>query len=201
MRAALLSLHYLPEINWFVNFLKHEKIFVERCENFPKSTFRNRCAIAGASGKQILSIPVLGGRDHHQKYAETKIASGNHWQKNHWQSIQSAYGSAPFFEFYEEQLKKFYETEFEFLFEFNAEVLKTLLKILKAEKEFDFTKDFEKEISGVEDLRSEKKQNEVLLPRYYQIFEERNGFISNLSIIDLIFHLGPQAKSYLLHLS
>ena len=201
MSAALFSLHYLPEINWFVNYLTYENIFVERCENFPKSTFRNRCEIAGANGKQVLSIPVRGGRDHHQKYFETKISNVNHWQKNHWQSIQSAYGSAPFFEFYEARLKKNYERDFEFLFEFNTEILKTLLKILKTEKEVQYTKVFEKEIKAMKDLRSVKKREHVLLPRYYQIFEERNGFISNLSIIDLIFHLGPQAKSFLLHCS
>ncbi len=196
MKAALLELPYLPNIIWFRKFLKYENILIEREENFVKSTFRNRCEIAGANGKQKLSIPVVGGRDHHQLYKNVKIDNSVPWQKIHWQSIRSAYGSTPFFEFYAERFQPFYEKEFEFLFEFNHELLKTVLKILKTEKMFELTSVFKKQPEGMIDLRG-KKEVETL-KRYYQSFEERNGFQENLSIIDVIFNLGPQAKECLL---
>lgn len=196
MNTALLELPYLPNVIWFRNFLKHKNILIEREENFVKSSFRNRCEIAGANGKQKLSIPIVGGRDHHQLYRNVKIDNSVTWQKIHWQSIRSAYGSTPFFEFYAERFQPFFEKEFEFLFEFNHELLKTVLKILKTEKEFELTSVFEKNSEGVIDLRG-KKEAEVL-KRYYQPFEERNEFQGNLSVIDVVFNLGPQAKEYLL---
>ena len=113
MHTCLVELPYLPNIVWFSNFLKMENVWIEREENFVKSTFRNRCEIAGANGRQMLSIPLQGGRDHHRLYKETRILNDTRWQKIHWQGIRSAYGSAPYFEFYEDRIRKFYETEFE----------------------------------------------------------------------------------------
>lgn len=196
MNKAILELSYLPNVVWFKNYLKHEIILVEQEENFVKSTFRNRCEIAGANGKQKLSIPILGGRDHHQLYKNVKIDNRVPWQKIHWQSIRSAYGSTPFFEFYAERFQPYYEKEFEFLFEFNHELLKTVLKILKTDKSFELTSVFEKKPEGTLDLRGKKAVESS--KRYYQPFEERNGFQKNLSVIDVIFNLGPQAKEYLL---
>ena len=195
MKATLLELPYLPNVIWFRNFLKYENTLIEREENFVKSSFRNRCEIAGANGKQKLSIPIVGGRDHHQLYKNVKVDNSVQWQKIHWQSIRSAYGSTPFFEFYAERFQPFYEKEFEFLFEFNHELLKTVLKILKTEKAFELTSMFYKQPEGVIDLRGKKEAEP--LKRYYQTFEDRNGFQENLSVIDVVFNLGPQAKEYL----
>lgn len=196
MNTAVIELPYLPNVIWFRNFLKHENISIEQQENFVKSTFRNRCEIAGANGRQKLSIPIVGGRDHHQLYKNVRIDNSVPWQKVHWQSIRSAYGNSPFFEFYNERFYPFYVKEFEFLFEFNHQLLKTLLNILKTEKVFALTSVFEKQPENVIDIRREKEVE--ITKRYYQPFEERNGFLSNLSVIDVIFNLGPQAKEYLL---
>jgi hypothetical protein len=195
MQGAILSLHYLPCISWFRDFMAHSPVLIEKEENFVKSTARNRCEIAGANGKQVLSVPILGGRDHHQKYKQTRIAYQNHWRSSHWQSIRSAYGSAPYFEFYCERFQKFYESEHEFLFDFNHELLKLVLATLKAKKEFSFTQYYNSAVAEMIDLRNRSAEDSM--PRYYQVFEERNGFIGDLSILDLIFHLGPQALSYI----
>lgn len=198
MDSAALFLPYLPNVFWFSNFLKHETVFIEREERFVKSTYRNRCEIAAANGNQILSIPIVGGRDHHQFYKKVKIDYSNRWNKKHWQSILSAYGSAPFFEYYADKLQPLYEKQFEWLFEFNSELLYVLLHILKVKKGFDFTATYDKHTTDILDLRSVKAAEEQTEhPRYYQVFEERNGFVPNLSIIDLIFNLGPGAKEYL----
>jgi hypothetical protein len=201
MTAALLHLPYIPNVIWLRNFLQHKEIFIEREENFVKSTYRNRCEIAGANGKLLLSIPVTGGRDHHQLYQQVRIANDTGWQKKHWQTIRSAYGSAPYFEFYEQQFFPFYTRSFEFLFDANLELLHTVLKILKTVKTFEFTATYSPAYADKADYRLKCNTEKALqLPRYYQVFDERNGFISNLSCLDLIFNLGPQAKDYLLEL-
>lgn len=199
MHTCVVELPYLPNIIWFSNFLKTENVCIEREENFVKSTFRNRCEITGANGRQMLSIPLQGGRDHHRLYKETRILNDTRWQKIHWQGIRSAYGSAPFFEFYEDGIRKFYETEFEYLFEFNYQLLQTLLHILKTDRQVSFTQTYEVNPTQVIDMRKESLKS-ADIPRYYQVFEARNGFQSNLSVIDLIFHEGPASKEYLLRL-
>ena len=200
MNAALLDLQYLPNISWFARFTQYEHIWIEKHENFVKSTGRNRCEVAGANGRQTLTIPLLGGRDHHQKYTETKMAYSSNWKDSHWHSIKSAYGSAPYFEFYAHIFQKFYEKEHVFLYDFNLELLNSVLSMLKLSKGYEFTTEYQKEPIDKANLRSTRNTTIVIqsLPRYYQVFEERNGFISNLSILDLIFHLGPESKEYLL---
>lgn len=200
MPGCLLFLPYLPNLHWFQNYLSHEPVFIEQHENFIKSTWRNRCEIAGAGGRMNLTIPLEGGRDHHQLYRETKIAYTSAWQHNHWQSILSAYGSAPFFEFYGPKFELFYTKEFPLLFDFNRQLLDVVFASLKLPAKHSFTNIYEKQVTGVDDYRSEKRTAKVNIPaypRYYQIFEDRNGFISNLSILDLLFHEGPAAINYL----
>jgi hypothetical protein len=200
METYLITLPYLPSIHWFRNFLRFENVYIEREENFVKSTYRNRCEIAGANSRQMLSIPLQGGRDHHRLYKETRILNDKRWQKIHWQSIRSAYGSAPFFEFYEDRFFRFYETEFEYLFDFNYQLLQSLIMTLKIDKSFRFTEVYETRPETTVDCRNVSKKEIETNPRYYQVFETRNGFQPNLSIIDLIFHEGPAAKDYLLRL-
>jgi hypothetical protein len=198
MKPALLELAYLPNIHWFRNYVNFGTIWIEREENFIKSSPRNRCEIAGANGIQVLSIPLAGGRDHHQKYKETRISAASDWQNNHWQSIRSAYGSAPFFEFYADKFLPFYNKRYELLFDFNVDLLHLTLEILKEKKPFQFTAIYEVKPADKLDLRLKRSQKIVEdYPCYYQVFEERSGFIPNLSIMDLIFNLGPEARDYL----
>lgn len=199
MTAALLSLHYLPNIAWFKSYVQFDGIYIEKHENFVKSTGRNRCEIAAANGRQTLTIPLAGGRDHHRKCTDTKIAYINNWQDNHWHSIKSAYGSAPYFEFYAHIFQKFYEKEHVYLFDFNLGLLNAVISVLKLKKQFEFTTEYQKTPAGIADLRAiTKDETEALKqPRYLQVFEERHGFLPNLSMLDLIFNLGPQSNGYL----
>ena len=198
MNKAITDLQYLPGINWFSQYLKHEQVWIERHENFVKSTGRNRCSIAAANGKQVLSIPLLGGRDHHRAYTAVNISYKADWQWNHWHSIVSAYNSTPYFEHYGYRLQPFYERQQANLFEFNLQLLQEVLKMLKVERELLFTDSYQAAGEGITDLRSNRKNEEVINPPYYQIFADKNGFTPNLSIIDLIFHKGPEAKEYLM---
>jgi len=202
---TLFHLPYLPNIHWFSVFLKSEDIWIEREENFVKSSDRNRCIIAGANGPILLTIPLKGGRDTHRLYKDTQIAMVDNWPGRHWQSIRSAYGGAPFFEHYAHRLEPFFLCkDFSSLFVFNAELHTLILSMLKVNKEWRFTEEYMLDPEASIDYRhlgSQAKTKQLTLPRYYQLFEARNGFQSNLSIIDLIFHLGPQAKDYLLQLN
>lgn len=198
-KPALLFLPYLPPIAWFGQLSGDQPVWIEREENFPKSTFRNRCEIATANGRKTLTIPLAGGRDHHQLYKDVQISYHNNWQRIHWNSILSAYGSAPFFEHYSEKFQKFYETRYQFLFDFNLKLLKTVLAILRTDAAtLQFTTAYHSNPDNMKDLRNAQRftisePNEL---HYHQIFEDRYGFLANLSIIDLVFNMGPQAGEW-----
>jgi len=202
MNTAIIDLQYLPDITWFKKYITYKTVFIEQHENFVKSTNRNRCAIAGPNGKQILSIPLDGGRDHRQAYTQVPIAYTQSWQSAHWHAIQTAYGSTPFFEHYAYRLHPFYQQPYPLLFNYNLQLLQVVIKMLKLDTQLHFTETYTKQPEGIADLRSGRgAQPDVALPVYYQVFDNKNGFISNLSIIDLIFHVGPQAKDYLMNLN
>ncbi|HLP19351.1 MAG TPA: WbqC family protein [Chitinophagales bacterium] len=189
--SAVLYLPYLPNINWLQNFIKHQPVVIEQHENFVKSTFRNRCMIAGANGPQLLSVPLLGGRDHHQPYRNVRISNTGHWQKKHWQAIRSAYGSAPYYEYYADRFESFYLKEFEFLFDFNLELLGLLVKALKLNSQITLTESFETAVQNRADLRNVYYGTDI---KYYQVFAERNGFVPNLCALDLLFNQGPESN-------
>lgn len=194
MSATLLGLPHYPNLKWLRNFITSEEVFIEGEENFVKATYRNRCEIAGPNGKQILSVPVVGGRDQHRLYKEVQISYNENWQKKHWQAICTAYGRAPFFEYYEDRFRFFYETEFEFLFEYNLKILQQVVAVLKITKPWSMTALYEKEPTGRRDLRLDKGTDAA---SYYQIFAERNGFITNLCALDIIFNEGPESLAIL----
>jgi hypothetical protein len=198
---VLFPLYYLPSISWLAEYSKAPSVLLEHCESFVKSTERNRCAIAGSAGKQLLTIPIQGGRDHHQLYRDTRISYTENWQKKHWHSIKTAYAGTPYFEYYTQQLEPLYTEKRVYLFEFNLELLHVVLRLLKLEVKHSLTVDFIRESDVICDFRYRKTGANKDIPRYYQIFEDRNGFIPDLSIIDLLFHLGPEAKSYILKLN
>lgn len=198
METQLLPLFYLPPISWFATYLQKDIANeIEKCENFPKQTFRNRTNIYGANGKLTLVIPTKHSGN--RLYKRTEISYDENWQKQHWKSIKNAYQSSPYFEFYEDKFSKIYETEEKYLYDFNLKSFKILLSLLKTDKEFTFTEKYESEPSAL-DLRADfsaKKINEIEFPAYYQIFEEKYGFIKDLSICDLLFSIGPESQIYL----
>jgi hypothetical protein len=194
----LLSTAYLPPISYFQKIASSENFRIEKHEHFVKQTYRNRCHIYGANGVQSLSIPLVNT---HEKTLITKkkIAYKQNWQQQHWRSLESAYRNSPYFIYYQDELKLFYEKEFEFLFDYNTALLKTLLKVLKLNVEFGFTDDFEKEAA--------KDHRNIISPKnpaaekdclhYAQVFEEKHGFKADLSIVDLLFNTGPKAAAFL----
>lgn len=198
MASLLLYLPYWPNIFWLKNYLTAGEVFIEKHESFLKGSNRNRCEIAGPNSRQLLSIPLQGGRDHHQLYTEVQLY-GTEWQKKHWQSIRSAYGSAPFFEHYTHKIEALYSQSETSLFLFNEKLLATTLTLLKVPAKHAYTETYKKQPEQSADYRNAKgAEAAYTYNRYYQVFEDRNGFMSNLCVLDVIFNLGPQAKDYLL---
>ncbi len=204
--AVLLELQYLPPVQYFTKFIQYEKVVIEQHEHYVKRSFRNRCHIATANGIQRLSIPLKKGKNEQQIIREVRIAYEEDWQKNHWAAIISAYSNAPFFEHYEEDFQPFFSKRFDFLFDFNFELLKMVLQILDVKKTVNLSHSYQKvTLENFADFRNQiipksKRDDKDLhfkAMKYSQVFEEKNGFIPNLSILDLIFCTGPQASYYL----
>ncbi len=205
-KSILIELQYLPPVQYFSKFFCYENIVIEQYENYSKRSFRNRCQIAMADGMRRLSIPLKKGKNEQKPIREVQIANEENWQKIHWTTIASAYSNAPYFEHYEHHFQPFYIKKFELLFDFNLELLKTAMKILDLNNHPKLTSSYQKETT--EDLtdfrnqinprRFEKNDDpNFKAMKYAQVFEEKNGFIPNLSILDLIFCTGPQAPYYL----
>ena len=194
--TILLSTAYLPPSLYFKKILHAEKIIIDRSEHFVKQTFRNRCSIYGANGQLDLIIPLERSTER-TPIGLKKISYHFDWQTLHWRSLQSAYRSSPFFEYFEEDFKVFYEKKFDYLFDFNLEMLVFLCRILKIKFQFELTDQYLKQYDGVEDLRQsispksmEFNTQAFPLEPYYQVFSGKYGYIPNLSVIDLLFHVG-----------
>lgn len=199
-KGAILPLIYLPPIEYFHELSKHsDQIIIEQFEHFPKQTYRNRASIHSANGKLDLIVPVLKGEKVHTQIRDVKISYDFDWQRLHWLSLQTSYRSSAFFEFYENEFAPFYEKRYDFLFDYNEGLFNLLLKLLKLDVKYTFSQTYEKSYSDLEDFRSTihpKIPSCYQTKPYFQVFEDRNGFMPNLSIVDLLFNQGPKSVQY-----
>lgn len=200
--SILLSANYLPSVSYFHAIHENKAgIRLEKYEHYPKQTYRNRTRIATANGVLDMTIPIVHGRTERVAMKDVRINYDHDWQRLHWLSIQTAYRSSAYFEYYEDDFAVFYEKKEDFLLDYNTAQLELILKILKINQPLSFTERYEKEYVDAVDYRSSihpKKPSIYQQPKpYYQVFEERHGFIADLSIVDLIFNQGPQSKSFL----
>lgn len=195
--SVLLPTAYLPSIQWFVYVVKAGRVFIEQHETYPKQTYRNRCEIAAANGKLSLTIPVVKVFGNHTKTHEISIADYEKWQLLHWRALTAAYANSPYFLYYQDELKPFYTGTNNNLLKFNLELTAKLMNLLGIKKSFELTSTFELKPANVLDLRNEitpKKPFSLFpLPAYWQVFQERNGFYPGLSVVDLLFNLGPES--------
>jgi hypothetical protein len=198
-KKLLIELPYLGNLAFYQLLTNFDEILIEHHEFFEKASFRNRCEIVGPNGKLVLSIPVTGGKHKKQHYKETKICYDHTWLKDHWNSFTSCYRRSPYFEFYEDKFEIIFDKELEDLYDLNLELFKLTLSLLKLDVPVSLTESYQKEHDGYEDYRSfflpRKKQSASV--KYMQVFEDRTGFINNLSIVDLLFNEGPNAINVL----
>jgi hypothetical protein len=199
--VCLLSTAYLPPIQYMGKFLTGEDVILETQENFQKQSFRNRCYIYGANGKQCLVIPVK--KDHNRKMpiAGVEIDYRESWQANHIKSFRAAYRTSPFYEYYADGFEAFYAQKVERLFDWNLGLLHHILHLLQIRLLPGYTVRFEKTPANMRDFRNTihpktrlSRPDPAFKPgKYMQVFQERYGFIPNLSIVDLLFNEGPNA--------
>ncbi len=196
---ALIYPTYFPNIAHFVAMLKSGGVCFEICDNYQKQSYRNRAEIYGANGKLALTVPVSYSQKNRQLYKDVKIANEDNWQLQHLKSLQSAYSMSPFFEFYIDDLMPLFETKFDYILDLNLKCFEILTDGLQLELNATKSVFFEKKPLNKSDFRPLVKRNYEAnnLEHYTQVFSEKHGFISNLSVLDLLFNEGPNAELYL----
>jgi hypothetical protein len=200
-KGALLPMFYLPPVEYFTVINQHKPdILVEKHEHFPKQTYRNRAHIYSPEGVLQLVVPVVKGSKVHTPIKDVRISNDFAWQRLHWMGLQSCYRRSAYFEFYEDDFAHFYEKQFNHLFHYNEELLQMILKFLKVQVKLTYTDDYYRDQAQLIDYRNilhPKKDAVIEQKPYFQVFEERKGFLRNLSIVDLLFNQGPQSVHYL----
>ena len=194
---------YLPPIAYFSVILQSQKpILLEQYEHYPKQTYRTRATIYSANGKLDLIVPVQRGSMGHTQLKDVSISYEADWQRLHWMSLQTAYRSSAYFEYYEDDFADFYQRRYEKLLDYNTEQLKLILKLLKINREVGFTESYREDYAPGVDFRQSIHPKKALTgytgKPYYQVFESKHGFFPNLSIVDLLFNQGPQSVDYLI---
>tara|TARA_R110002049_G_scaffold251627_2_gene426006 strand:+ start:3402 stop:4034 length:633 start_codon:yes stop_codon:yes gene_type:complete len=203
MKKSLFATAYFAPAIQYSEYLKADKIYTEIHEHFPKQTYRNRTYIMTANGIFALSIP-LAGRKNHSLTKDIKISQAEDWQKLHWKTIENAYQRSPFFEYYDSKVAELYtKSKHTYLIDFNNEAESIISEILKVELSKENTKTFVPENDeSYRDLRLITPKNRELPElitenSYLQVFADKYPFEPNLSILDVIFNLGPESVSHL----
>lgn len=191
---------YFPNLAHFVAMIKADGVTFEMDDNFLKQTYRNRTYIYAANGKLGLNIPVIHSQKNRQKYRDVKIYNEDNWQSLHWKSLLSAYRTSPFFEYYEDELQHLFTEKAEYLLDFNLKCFKVICECLQLELDVSKTKTYQKTFENKTDFRylvNAKKEPLYTFDKYTQVFNNKHGFIKNLSVLDLLFNEGPNALNYL----
>lgn len=197
----LLSSAYLAPVQYYAKLMQYGGALVEQHDHYMKQTYRNRCVIATQAGVQALTVPVELSDKPKTDMRDVRISAHGAWQHLHWQSLVSAYENSPFFEYYADDFRPFYERRFEFLIDFNDRLCETVCDLLGLEVSISHTTEYaEASQLGADDFRdaihpkrSYDSDTSFVPQPYYQVFAARNGFRPNLSIVDLLFNEGPAA--------
>lgn len=197
----LLSSAYLPPVQYFAHLQSAEQVWIEQYDHYQKQTYRNRCVIAAPDGPLSLTVPIEKPNTQKAFMRDIRISDHGNWRHLHWNAIESAYNHTPFFEYYKDDFRPFYEKKFDFLVDYNEQLCQLVCQLIDIDTSFQRTESYIAEPSNtIIDLRDAihpKKElmndaSFVVIP-YYQVFQERLGFLPNLSIIDLLFNMGPEA--------
>ena len=205
---VILSLTYFGPVQWYQKLCRHGHVAIERYDHFMKQTYRNRCVIAAANGPQALTVPVEKGETQPLLMKDVRISDHGNWRHLHWQALQSAYGESPFFEFYADDLRPFFEKRWTWLFDFNLDITQKMCELLDIQPTIELTSEFvpaagnlgQPSLKDFRDAIHPKHplpDSEFEPRRYYQVYESRHGFQPNLSILDLLFNMGNESVLYI----
>lgn len=201
--SLLIEPHYWGSISYFSSILKADEIDWDIHSNFQKGTYRNRCKIMGPNGLLSLSIPLQKGKNQHTVFKDVKISYAESWRKDHWQSLMTSYRRSAYFEYFEDELAPIYEREFTFLKDLNAATFEVVQKILNLNLKVKNTENYipKGSYSGI-DARDwihpnpNKMYASIAIQPYQQVFMDRMEFLPDLSILDVLFNVGPKAMEY-----
>lgn len=203
---TILSSTYFGPVQWYQKLAGSDTVYLEQHDHFIKQTYRNRCVIATTQGPQALTVPVespQGLRIDKTELKDVRISDHGAWRHLHWQALQSAYGESPFFEFYADDLRPFFEKRWDFLFDFNLAITRKMCELLDIEPHIELTEAYLPCPEDAVDYRDAIRPKHPLpdasfTPRpYYQVYQQKFGFLPNLSILDLLFNEGNEAVLYL----
>ncbi|MBR1464144.1 MAG: WbqC family protein [Prevotella sp.] len=227
MRSCLLSSTYFGPVQWYQKLNRYDVCLIEQHDSFIKQTFRNRCVIATTNGTQTLSIPIEHASQDQQlhsaqKMRDIRISDHGNWRHLHWYALQSAYGESPFFDYYIDDLRPFFEQKWEYLLDFNMAITEKMCELLDIRPDIRLTAAYGNPISDdwCEDGSSRRDDDscmasqlsdfrEAIRPKhpipddefnptpYYQVYQQKHGFLPNLSILDLLFNEGNESILYL----
>ncbi|WP_299534904.1 WbqC family protein [Ulvibacterium sp.] len=204
---TLLHPTYFPNIAIF-SVITRDRVLWEIEDNYQKQTYRNRCYISTDQGKHMLTIPIkhVGGKEGRQKYKEVRLDNSYSWQRQHWRTLQTAYRTSPFFEYYEDDIAPLFREKHFSLLDFNLRTIETVCNCLQIEMPLEKTVTYHKNVKtqnpipkilDARHLVNAKKEIRFVQETYTQVFGSRNGFIENLSVLDLLFNEGPHTVSFL----
>jgi len=203
MDTVLLCSAYLPPVSFFTAINSGGDVLIEQYDNYCKQTYRNRCRIATAGGIQTLTIPVVKSDTPKQLMKDVRISDHGDWRHQHWNALESAYMNSPFFMYYQDDFRPFYEKKYDFLIDFNTELTLRIMELAGINKDLRMTGSYGNKESGnqeITDLRYliEPGKGEPNNPKtHWQVFKQKHGFLPNLSAVDLLFNMGPEFPLYL----
>ncbi|GGG57838.1 WbqC family protein [Bizionia arctica] len=191
---------YFPNVAHVAAMAQANEVTFEMDDNYQKQTYRNRTYIYAANGILQLSVPVIHSQKDRQKYRDLKISNVENWQAIHWKSLESAYKTSPFFEYYEDELRHLFTEKADYLLDFNLKCMNTVFDCLQLDLKSSKTEIYQKTLEDKSDYRflvNARKQISYNFDTYTQVFNDKHGFIPNLSILDVLFNEGTNALNYL----
>ena len=198
----MLSTTYFGSVQWYQKLHRAELVTIEQWESFQKQTYRNRCLIVTTNGVQALTVPVEKSAEY---VKDIRISDHGNWRHLHWNALQSAYGESPFFEYYQDDIRPFYEKRWTFLLDFNEAIRQKMCELIDIQPNVTYSTTYvaEANTADVADFRAaihpkHPAQDDDFNPKtYYQVYQMKHGFLKNLSILDLLFNMGPESVFYL----
>ena len=215
MKTALLSSAYFGPVQWYQKLHRYDRCLIEQHDNFVKQTYRNRCIIPTTNGIQALSIPVScsqGSQLSKTPIRDVRISDHGNWRHIHWNALCSAYGESPFFDYYQDDFRPFFERKWTFLFDFNMEIILKMVELLDIQPKISLTTAFLSDASMAENATENSLVDDfrdIIRPKhpgldsdfmarpYYQVYQQKHGFQPNMSILDLLFNEGNEAILWL----
>ena len=203
MTTAILQTTYFGPVQWYQKLKRFDHCLIEQYDSYQKQTYRNRCIIATTNGLQALTVPVEH-TDEKTLVKDLRISDHNQWRRIHWNALMSAYSESPFFEYYQDDIRPFFEKKYDYLIDFNEAIRQKICELIDIEPKVEYTKEFISSTpSTIADYREvihakhPQPDADFTPKRYWQVFERKHGFQPNLSILDLLFNMGTESVFYL----